>query len=250
MNLFITSSPYLNGVNQAILNEENDFVDRLRQVLPPLPQVLFVCADPDAFELTCRFGADTVSAFALAGIPFRGFQVLSGCNADEASRLIAQSDFIVLSGGHVPTQNAFFQDIGLASMLRHFTGTVMGISAGSMNMAETVYVQPEEEGESAPDFERFAPGLGLTDVNILPHYQKVKHYHLDGRRLYEDITYADSYGQMFFVLPDGSYLYQDENQLLLCGESYCIHDGVLDLIQSSGDVQDLNTWSYFMDESF
>ena len=77
----------------------------------------------------------------------------------------------------------------------------MGISAGSMNLADMAYIQPEEEGEGVdPDFVRFAPGLGLTDVNVLPHYQKCKDDILDGLRLFEDITYPDSRGNTFFAL--------------------------------------------------
>lgn len=243
MTLFITSSPFVEGADRAILSNANGFVDRIRQALPPTPRALFICADPDSHQMTCQFGADVASAFAQEGIPFSAYQVLDGENADDAASLIAQTDFIVLSGGHVPTQNAFFQDIVLADLLRDFPGTIMGISAGSMNLAENVYIQPEEPGESSPDFVRFAPGLGLTDVNILPHYQKVKDVWLDGRRLFEDITYADSYGQMFFVLPDGSYFCQDDEKLLLCGESWLIHDGEIEPLLHNGEVQDLDEWN-------
>ena len=40
MNVFITSSPYLDGADRAILNPENHFVENLREVLPPFPRVL------------------------------------------------------------------------------------------------------------------------------------------------------------------------------------------------------------------
>ena len=240
MTLFITSSPFLEGADRALLSSANGFLDRIRQALPPTPRALFVCSDPNDHEMTCQFGAETMAAFARARIPFSAYQVLDGENAGDAAELIAQTDFIILAGGHVPTQNAFFQDIGLGELLREFPGTIMGISAGSMNLAEEVYIQPEEEGESSPDFTRFAPGLGLTDVNILPHYQKVKDFWLDGRRLFEDITYADSYGQMFFVLPDGSYFYQDDEKLLLCGESWLIHDGEIEPLLHNGEVQNLD----------
>lgn len=242
MTLFITSSPFLEGADRALLSSANGFLDRIRQALPPTPRALFVCSDPNDHEMTCQFGAETMAAFARARIPFSAYQVLDGENAGDAAELIAQTDFIILAGGHVPTQNAFFQDIGLGELLREFPGTIMGISAGSMNLAENVYIQPEEPGESSPDFVRFAPGLGLTDVNILPHYQKVKDALLDGRRLFEDITYADSYGQMFFVLPDGSYFYQDGQKLLLCGESWLIHDGEIEPLLHNGEVQDLDEW--------
>ena len=236
MNVFITSSPYLDGADRAILNPENQFISRLRQALPEFPRALFIASDPRQHDLTCSFGMDTTIAFCQAGIPFSAFRVLDGTNADDAADLVADSDLIVLAGGHVPTQNAFFQEICLREILEDFDGTVMGISAGSMNLADTVYVQPEEEGEGIdPDFERFAPGLGLTDVNILPHYQKVKDNILDGMRLFEDITYADSMDNTFFALPDGSYFYQNDDELLLCGEAYLLRDGELQMLTRSGD---------------
>ena len=116
----------------------------------------------------------------------------------------------------------------------------MGISAGSMDMADQVYIQPEEPGESDPDFRRFAPGLGLTEVNILPHYQKVKDNVLDGQRLYEDITFADSWGHTFFALPDGSWIYQDEEELTLLGEARMIRNGVIELLTKDGETLDLS----------
>ena len=240
MTLFVTSSPYIDGADRAILNPNNEFIDRIRAVLPPNPRCLFICSNPDDPEGTCRFGADTVSAFALAGIAFSSYHVLWGENAEDAPWLVADSDFIVLAGGHVPTQLDFFKKIRLDELLSEYGGTVMGISAGSMNMAKEVYIQPEEPGESVPSFRRFAPGLGLVDVSVLPHYQKARNYTLDGKKLYEEITYADSMGKTFFALPDGSYIYQDEEQQLLCGEGYSVCDGVMTQLTENGEILDLN----------
>ena len=240
MNIFITSSPYIDGADRAILNDANGFTDRLREVLPPNPSALVVCADPDDHDMTCHFAADTCGAFSAAGMAFSRYDVLDGSNAEEAAQLIDQSDFLIFSGGHVPTQNRFFQEIGLREILTDFDGVVMGISAGSMNLADVVYVQPEEPGEGIdPDFQRFAPGLGLTDVNILPHYQKVKDNILDGLRLMEDITYPDSENNTFFALPDGSYFYQDDDCLLLCGQAWLIRDCQLSQLTEEEEVLDM-----------
>ena len=240
MTLFITSSPYIEGADRAILDPRNELVDRLRAVLPPNPRALFVCSDPDSRDLTCRFGADTAMAFCMAGMAFSSYAILDGKNMEDARALVENSDLIVFAGGHVPTQNAFLQECGLRQLLEDYDGAVMGISAGSMNLANEVYVQPEEPGESSPSFARFAPGLGLTEVNILPHYQKVKDYTLDGRRLYEDITFADSWGHSFFVLPDGSWIYQDEDELTLLGKGYMIRNGIIELLTMEGETLDLS----------
>lgn len=240
MTVFVASSPFIDGADRAILNPQNEFVDRIRSVLPPNPRALFICSNPEDHEGTCRFGADTVSAFALAGMAFSSYHVLDGENEADATYLVADSDLIILAGGHVPTQLQFFHKIQLKELLEDYGGTVLGISAGSMNMAREVYIQPEEPGESIPSFQRFGPGLGLADVAILPHYQKARNYTLDGKRLYEDITYADSMGHTFFALPDGSYFYQDEDGLLLCGRAYRIQNGILELLTIDGEVLDMD----------
>lgn len=120
----------------------------------------------------------------------------------------------------------------------------MGISAGSMNAADVVYAQPEEPGESSPEFPRFLPGLGLTDIHVLPHYQKVKDYELDGLRLFEDITYADSFGNTFFAIPDGSYIVADEDGQRLFGQAYRIRDGILEMLTLEGEELDLDEWKW------
>lgn len=240
MTLFITSSPFVDGADRAILSNDNGFLDRIREALPPFPRCLFVSSSPDRHDLNCGFGADVFSAFAEAGIPFSSYGILDGETAEYAQELVSGSDFLVLAGGHVPTQNDFFREIHLREILEGFPGVVMGISAGSMNCADEVYVQPEEEGESSPDFPRFAPGLGLTDVNILPHYQKVKDNILDGLRLFEDITYPDSMGRCFFILPDGSYFYQDDDCLLLFGTGYRLKDGILEQLTDDGQCLDMS----------
>ena len=111
-------------------------------------------------------------------------------------------------------------------------------------MATAVYAQPEEPGESGPDYRRFIPGLGLTDINSLPHYQKVKDYHVDGLHLFYDITFPDSIGRCFYALPDGSYIYQDEDQKLLCGKGYSVIDGVMKQINENEEILDLNEANY------
>lgn len=240
MHLFLTSSPCDDNVPQGvnlpcILNRANGFIDHLAACFKPDSRAVIISAGPAAFERNDEMAATFAGALAYHGLAPRSMTIVDARNEADAVRIITLSDFLILAGGHVPTQMAFFHQIGLRQILRDYTGVVMGISAGTMNSASTVYVQPELPGESLdPDFVRFAPGLGLTDLMLLPHYQRERYTTLDGRRLYEDITYADSMGRVFTALVDGSYIEQHDGRAVLYGEGYRIADGHIELICSEG----------------
>ena len=241
MTLFLTSSPCIYKHSPATLNPANGFFKRIRSKLPPAPRTLFVASSPADHDKTDFYSGDMAGAFERAGIPMTGWQILDDLTADRARELVAWSDFIILMGGHVPTQNAFFNRIGLRKLLKGYPGVIMGISAGTMNAADTVYAQPEEPGESAPSFRRFYPGLGLTTVNICPHYQEVieKNMTVDGIPIYPDITAADSMGRTFHIFPDSTYLYRDEQEYAIYGKCLRMKDGILELLSEDGERIDL-----------
>ena len=239
MIVYLTSSPCIDGMDRAVLNPQNGFLSHLRADLPENPRCLFVASSPDDRDATCEFGAAMFCAFASTGIHFGSYHILDRWTEEFAAELIHESDFIILAGGHVPTQNAFFNEIGLAVLLQDYEGVIMGISAGTMNAASLVYMQPEEPGESHPSFRRFAPGLGLTEINVCPHYQKVYNMMLDGKRLFEDITYRDSRGKCFFALPDGSYFRIENEETCLFGEAWRIRNGILEKLTREGDIRNL-----------
>ena len=233
MHLFLTSSPCDDNVPAGvrlpcILDAANGFVSRLRACWKPDSNMVIVAADPHNVPLNEEMKDTFYRAFLYHNLTISSMTLIDARNERDAARLIALSDCVMLAGGHVPTEMAFFNQLGLKNLLRDYTGVVIGISAGTMNCARTVYVQPEEPGESIdPGFVRFAPGLGLTSVMTLPHYQRVKHNMLDGKRLYEDITYGDSMGHTFIAMVDGAYIYETDGRALLCGEAYQIRDGAL-----------------------
>ena len=217
------------------LNPANGFIEELRRRFPVHCRALNVCSDPDGWERTDHFAALTRQSFENEGFRFESFTVLDGRNAARAAELVRGSDVIILAGGHVPTQNRFFHSIGLRELIKGFEGLVIGISAGSMNSADTVYAQPEHEGEAAdPAYRRFLTGLGLTKKMLLPHYQDMKDEVLDGLRLYEDITLPDSRGRAFYAIPDGSWLLIERGREELHGEAYLIKDGAVSRISSEG----------------
>lgn len=238
MDLFLTSSPCDNDVPAGvslpcIFFTRNGFVDALRGCFRPGSAGVILAASPHEHDLNDEMAHTFAGCFAYHGMPFSRTVLIDGRNPHEAAEAIRGAGVVILGGGHVPTQNAFLHEMGVAPLLQGFEGIVMGISAGSMNCAATVYAQPEWRGEATdPRYRRFLPGLGLTDINVLPHLQETRRLLLDGLRLFEDITFADSHDRAFLALPDGSYVHNRT----LHGEAWRIAEGRMERLTGEGDV--------------
>ncbi len=207
------------------LSEENGLLDSLKQRWKENAKVLIMSADPDDFERNDSVREIFEVAFPMSGLTLGQMDSCDSRN-EEVLQNLSEYDVVILSGGHVPTQNAFFKRVQLKEKLAGFDGILIGISAGTMNSAETVYAQPELTGESVDkEYQRFLSGLGLTKIMVVPHYQDLKDSFLDGKRLFEEITYPDSVGKEFYALVDGSYILVEDGTETLFGEAYLIKDG-------------------------
>ena len=235
MKLFLTSSPI--GIYRSEepldykgFNPANGMAEALRQFWKEDSRCLLISAFPDEYEINDRMRADFESIVSDTGLSISCMDICDTRNGYERAEALQSYDFVILGGGHVPTESAFFNSINL-------DGIVMGISAGTMNCARIVYAEPEMPGEAYdPAYERFIPGLGLTEYNIIPHYNAVKDDILDGMRLIEDIAFGDSFGHTFYALTDGSYLLQTEKGAEIRGEAYIISNGSMAQISSNGET--------------
>lgn len=241
MICFLTSSPTgpLDGSRLVEgLDEKNWFRENLRKYWKENAKCLMIAAAPDAYEQNDEMADFFFHAVQKSGFSVEKMDLLDDRNVDISKEEIQSYDVIFLGGGHVPTENAFFKSLNLKEKIKQFDGMIIGISAGTMNCAEIVYAQPELEGEASdPNYQKYLEGLNLTRTQILPHYQMVKDYMLDGRRLFEDITCEDSYDKAFLVLPDGSYLLIADGKEEVWGEAYCFSNGSFFQISQENEVR-------------
>ena len=226
-HLFLTSSTgeitYENGIITVKgFFTKNDFVKNLKNNWKDKSKILYITADPNSEETNNSIIESFKNSFYISNLSYNTIDL---CDGYKNNQNLEEYDVIILGGGHVPTQNKFFKEINLAGRIKKFEGLIIGISAGTMNSAEVVYAQPELEGEAIdPKYERFLKGLNLTKFQVLPHYYSLKDEKLDGFRIIEDISFGDSVGRCFYVLPDGSYIYQTKNECYLYGEGFIIKD--------------------------
>ncbi len=239
MILYMTSTP--GGINRAtgrpeLLSNKNHFVDRLKGDWKPHSRCVLIASEPDDTKFNSAMAKTYLECFNRSGLPMDSIDVLDR-REPKTVEILDRFDVVILAGGHVPTENAWFHQIRLREHLQHFRGIVIGISAGTMNCAEVVYAQPEEEGEAVnPHYQRFLEGLGLTKTKVIPHYNQTIDAVLDGKRLFQDITFPDSMGESFYCLTDGAYIRKDTKtkKEMLYGEAYLISDGEIGMISKTG----------------
>lgn len=239
MILYMTSTP--GGINRAtgrpeLLSNKNHFVDRLKGDWKPHSKCVLIASEPDDTKFNSAMAKTYLECFNRSGLSMDSIDVLDR-REPKTVEILDRFDVVILAGGHVPTENAWFHQIRLREHLQHFRGIVIGISAGTMNCAEVVYAQPEEEGEAVnPHYQRFLEGLGLTKTKVIPHYNQTIDAVLDGKRLFQDITFPDSMGESFYCLTDGAYIRKDTKtkKEMLYGEAYLISDGEIGMISKTG----------------
>lgn len=231
IKLFLTSSLGTNmKVNEeripCIMDNSNNMIERLKSSLTNQNKLVIISSDPENVLLNDLYHHINTESFLLSGFSFNEIITIDKRNEKQAENMIKDADLIILSGGHVPTQNKWFKKINLKNILQKYNGVILGISAGSMNCADIVYSCPEHEGEAIDNhYERFISGLSLTDINILPHFDELKEEVLDGINVFQDIVLPDSNKRAFYTLNDGSFIEVSDEDVLFHGDCFKIENG-------------------------
>ena len=221
------------------IGNENGVFDIIKNNVEKCDNFLFVASDETNFEMTDMYASVTFKSFDMS-LPFKKYSILDGRTKSDAKKLVEEADFIYVCGGHVPTQNKFFQNINLREIIKNANALILGVSAGSMNSADVVYCAPELEGESIdPNFQRYLKGLGFTNTNIMPHYNDCKDEVLDGKEYMKEIVAPDSFKKEIILINDGTFIVCSDNKETVYGEAYILKDGVITQICENDKCVDL-----------
>ena len=216
----------------------NKILDNIKKYVKKYENFLFVASNEFDNETTDVYANVTFESFNMT-LPFENHYILDSRTEDIADELIQKADLIFLCGGHVPTQNKFFNNINLKEKIKSTNALIIGGSAGAMNMADTVYCPPELEGEAIdPKFNKVYKGLGLTNINVFPHYDELKDYLVDEIHVINEIVIPDSFKYDIYAINNGSYILIDDKNYLYC-EAYLIKDGKIEKINENDKIKQI-----------
>lgn len=101
------------------------------------------------------------------GIHFERSYVVDGrMNADEAKKAVFEADVVWLAGGDTPAQYAYLVKYGLDDVIRQHQGVIVGMSAGSINLAKTAICTLTCHHNKLEIYD----ALGCVDISVEPHF--------------------------------------------------------------------------------
>ncbi len=258
MVIFLTSSFVEYQPKQYIpkpLDKSNGFSDNLKKYWIENAHFLVFTSDPSDEKMADHVMEEMYMAFTLAGFSIEEIRCFdnraieqyrntSGCRTQDAAEealkaALKWADVFYLAGGHAPTENVFMKRCGLKELLQDkeiFDGIFIGLSAGTVNAADEVYLPPELPGEATDlKFVKFTDGLGLTGINVMPHIEYEKTVTLDGMKLIDEIVSGDSSGREIYLIPDGAYFiirngiteFFGEGEIMENGKIRPLHAGII-----------------------
>lgn len=223
----------LNGEKVANeLDNSNGIVDQIKNSLNGNNTLLFIASSPDDKEKINLYTKLLFEGLKLSGISFNEYLVLDSSTVDNAQEYIDKANMIFLSGGDTYIQNEFFKRIHLREKLEKFNGLIIGQSAGAINMADDVFNSPEEMEKSEPVFFK---GLGLTNINIEPHFMLDDSNFDESEKYQRNAILSESNNRKIYGQCNGSHILIDnDGNITIYGETYLISNGQILLACENG----------------
>ena len=216
-------------------NNQNGIVERLKAFVNNSISFVYIASNPNNFSKSDSQCQATVKALEKEGFSVDKIELIDYRFDGDINKTILSSNIVFLAGGHVPTQNKYFKEIDLKSILKDFDGVVIGQSAGSMNCSKMVYAQPYNEEEfNDPNYQNTFEGLGLTDLIIMPHMNRAKLDELCGETTYS-MCLKDSYIIPHYGIVDGGYILVKDGKAEAFGKTVFFENGKETLICENGE---------------
>ena len=211
------------------MSNENGLVDQLKNALKRKKKIVYVASDinstPDSVE---SYSKIIFNSMKMVGITFEEYYILDGTKANKAKEYIKNADLVFLCGGDTYNQHLLFEKMDLKLLLSTYTGIVMGESAGAINMAKYCFNSPEELEKSEPIF---FEGLGLTSINIEPHFVYNASNFNENEKYQRKAIVDESYNRAIYGQCNGSHVFiGDDNIATIYGETYLIKNGNIEKI--------------------
>lgn len=125
-----------------------------------------------------------------------------------------------LAGGDTPTQFGYFQKYGLDAIIKKHKGVIIGMSAGSINLAETAICTLSCEHHRQEIYK----GLGCVNISVEPYFVRSE---------VSDELIELSKKYIIYGLCDDSIIICTDEKVEFWGEIYKLSNGNIEQVKNS-----------------
>lgn len=199
----------------------DDIVERLREELTVRDLLVFISAWPSDYERNDNDATGMHGMFEKCNMPFNQYCVIDNrTNAIDAKRLIQEASCIFLMGGHAVLQFQLICDKGIEDEIRKSTAIILGVSAGSSNMAKRAL----DIWESHIPYD----GLGLTDITVKAHINQENHELLPTL-----LQISTAHNLPIYAMADESAIFIKNEKVTYIGQIHRVNNGEVSHISNS-----------------
>jgi len=162
--------------------------------------VLVASEFQNIYEKTDWYCNHFLKMFSDCGITFGSVDVIdSRMSRETAQDTVRNADVLWLAGGDTPTQFAYLESYGLIPYIREHKGVIIGMSAGSINMAKTAVCTLTCEHDELQIYE----ALGLVEFSVEPH--------LDKDNITDELLVISEKYPLYGICDDGAIICTEDN---------------------------------------
>ena len=188
-----------------------EIAERLQKELTDRKRIAFISAWPSDYRRNDEDSYGMHRMLADIGLRFDNITLVDyRTEPNKAKEIMNQATCIWLMGGNATMQMKLIKDLQLRDSICNFDGPILGVSAGSMNLAKTVV----DVWESLVPYE----GLGLTDITLKSHFT------CEELEMKEKLI-GISMDLPINVLEDLSAIFITDDKIEHCGKIYRVEKG-------------------------
>ena len=190
-----------------------DVMKDLNEELNEEPTLAFIPSNFNDHENNLIRVNKIIQMFENSNVKFKtGYLIDNAITKEEAIKIMKKSDVVFLTGGNPLEQIDGINNLDIRVAIKKYGKIIVGMSAGSMNMASKVLLAKDEE-EDIPETVVY-DGICLTDINIEPHCD------FENKEHWQDLLEASKINKIYCMVDNCSIVIKGSETKIY--GNYCI----------------------------
>ena len=190
-----------------------DAMNDLNEELKKEATLAFIPTNFDDHDNNLERVNKIIQMFKNSNVEFKeGYLIDNQVTKEEAIEIMKKSDVVFLTGGNPLEQIDGINNLGIRDAIKKYGKIIVGMSAGSMNMASKVLLAKDEE-EDIPETVVY-DGICLTDINIEPHCD------FENKEHWQDLLEASKINKIYCMVDNCSIVIKGSETKIY--GNYCI----------------------------